>query len=93
MTSHRPLTFWQKTKIAFAVLFHKHTPFSAKAAIGVGVLYGLIPIDVIPDFLPLIGSLDDAAIIIAVVVFFLKATKALRKDLERHADVIDIKPY
>ncbi len=93
MTSYRPLTFWQKTKIACAVLFHKKTPFSAKAVIGAGVVYGLMPIDFIPDFLPLVGSLDDISVIIAVVLFFLNATKALRKDIERHADVIGIKPY
>lgn len=92
MLPRRPLTFWQKTKIAFAVLFHKHTPFSAKAAIGAGVLYGLMPFDFIPDFLPLLGGLDDATVIIAAVLFFLNVTKSLRRDMERDADIIDIKP-
>lgn len=52
MPYRRPLTFWEKTKIALSVVFHKRTPFSAKAVLGGGLLYGIMPLDLIPDFLP-----------------------------------------
>lgn len=93
MVPGRPLTFWQKTKIALSVVFHKRTPFSAKALLGAGLLYGIMPIDLIPDFIPLLGALDDAAVIVSVILFFLHVTKALRTDIERRGDIIDIKPF
>ena len=50
-----------KTKIAalYQALRRKDTPFIAKAAAGITVSYALSPIDLIPDFIPLLGLLDD----------------------------------
>ncbi len=92
MPYQRPLSLWDKTKIALSVVFHKRTPFSAKALLGGGLLYGIMPIDFIPDFLPIVGEMDDAAIIVTAVLFFLSATKALRAEMERSRDIIDVKP-
>lgn len=92
MIPRQPLTLWQKAKIALSVVFHKRTPFSAKALLGGGLLYGIMPIDFIPDFLPILGEIDDAAIIVTAVLFFLSATKALRAEMEQQVDVIDVKP-
>ena len=36
------------------------TPWYAKALIGLVIAYALSPIDLIPDFIPVIGHLDDA---------------------------------
>ncbi len=88
----RSLSIWRKTRIAFSVIFHAGTPLSAKALLGISLVYGIVPLDIIPDFLPILGGLDDAAVIIAAIMFFLRATKMLREDLERNADVIDVKP-
>jgi uncharacterized membrane protein YkvA (DUF1232 family) len=92
MPPTRPLTFWQKTKIAFAVVFHKRTPLTAKILLGTGLFYDLMPFDFIPDFLPIIGELDDATLMIAAILFFLHVTKDLRKEMESRGDIIDIKP-
>jgi len=92
MTYYPPLTFWQKAKIALSVVFHKRTPFSAKALLGAGLLYGIMPIDFIPDFLPFLGATDDAAVLVAAIFFFLRVTKALRAEVERQGPIIDVKP-
>ena len=39
------------------------TPWFAKAVAGVVVAYALSPIDLIPDFIPVIGYLDDVVLI------------------------------
>ena len=42
---------------------YKEVPFNVVAAIGGALLYVLSPIDLIPDFIPIVGYLDDAAVI------------------------------
>lgn len=41
----------------------KRTPLSAKILIGITVGYLLSPIDLIPDFIPVLGLLDDLVIV------------------------------
>ncbi|WP_037318091.1 YkvA family protein [Salegentibacter sp. Hel_I_6] len=42
---------------------YREVPFNVVAAIGGALLYVLSPIDLIPDFIPIIGYLDDAAVV------------------------------
>ena len=42
---------------------HAEVPFRAKAAFGVAGLWVLSPIDLIPEFLPVIGPLDDIVVV------------------------------
>lgn len=42
---------------------YKQVPFGTIAAIVGTLLYLLSPIDLIPDFIPVIGFLDDAAVL------------------------------
>lgn len=46
----------------------KRTPFLAKLVIGLTVGYLLSPIDLIPDFIPILGLLDDL-IIVPLLIF------------------------
>jgi uncharacterized membrane protein YkvA (DUF1232 family) len=48
------------------------TPRLAKALLGFAVTYALFPVDLIPDFLPLIGHIDDAVVIPMVIRLALK---------------------
>lgn len=45
------------------VLKHPDTPWIAKIFLGLAVGYLLLPFDLIPDFIPVLGQLDDVVII------------------------------
>ena len=46
---------------------HPDTPFFAKALCFFAVAYALSPIDLIPDFIPILGYLDDALLLPAMI--------------------------
>ena len=47
----------------FLALKDKDTPFMAKILAGITVGYALSPIDLIPDFIPILGYLDDVILL------------------------------
>ena len=50
----------------------KETPFIAKILAGVTVVYALSPIDLIPDFIPVLGYLDDVILLPALVALTIR---------------------
>jgi len=52
-----------KVYTLYLALKDKRTPKKAKALIMLILLYIASPIDIIPDFIPIIGQLDDLVII------------------------------
>jgi len=72
---------FRKLSVLYAVLFHKKTPWSAKALLGAGLLYGIFPFDLIPDFLPVLGEEDDFVVIVLAVLYFLWKTRHVRKEV------------
>lgn len=55
-----------------------HTPIIAKIFAGMTVAYALSPIDIVPDFIPVLGYLDD---IILLPIFIWISIKLIPKEI------------
>jgi uncharacterized membrane protein YkvA (DUF1232 family) len=57
---------------------HPAVPRSARVAVGFAALWLLSPIDLIPEFLPVIGPLDD---VVVVVLAFRYAARSVPREV------------
>ena len=71
-------------KVYQAVIKDKRTPLLGKIFLGMAVGYFFLPFDFIPDFIPVVGHLDDVIIIPALVVIALKIIP--REIIEEHSN-------
>ena len=62
----------REIKVYRKILKDTRTPKIAKILLGLAVGYLLLPFDIIPDFIPIIGHLDDLVIVPALVIIALK---------------------
>ena len=56
----------------FIALKDKKTPWYAKVFAAITVAYALSPIDLLPDFIPVLGYLDDVILLPALVALTVK---------------------
>ncbi|WP_048600819.1 YkvA family protein [Rubeoparvulum massiliense] len=64
--------------IIYLAFLHPQTPWYAKAVIFLVLAYALSPIDLIPDFIPVLGYLDD---LILIPVGITLAIKLIPRDI------------
>jgi uncharacterized membrane protein YkvA (DUF1232 family) len=63
----RELPFAEDLLAVYYCAFDRQTPLSVKATLVAGLAYFVMPADAIPDFIPVVGFIDDAAAIGAVM--------------------------
>ena len=69
------------------------TPWYVKLLAGLVAAYALSPIDLIPDFIPIIGYLDDLILIpLGVVLIVTLIPKPLMAELRRAANILLQRP-
>jgi len=78
----------KKIPAIFLALKRKDTPFIAKLFALITITYALSPIDFIPDFIPIIGYLDDLVILPLLISLTIKVIpkniiEECEKDIEK----------
>ena len=61
------LPFAEDLLAAHYCAFDRHTPLQVKAVLLGAIAYFVLPFDAIPDYLPVIGYTDDAAVLAAAI--------------------------
>ena len=71
----------------YYALFDKRTPILAKIFASITVGYLLSPIDLIPDFIPILGLLDDLIIVPILIKFTITLiAKQIIEDIKNEID-------
>jgi uncharacterized membrane protein YkvA (DUF1232 family) len=65
--------FKRQARVYQAVAKHPRTPRRAKWLLGLALAYALMPFDLIPDWIPVLGLLDDLVILPLLVWLALKS--------------------
>jgi uncharacterized membrane protein YkvA (DUF1232 family) len=73
-------SFQHQLQVFQAMIKHPETPPISKILLGIAVGYAVSPIDLIPDFIPVVGHLDDVLVIPALVWMALRFIPAQVKE-------------
>ena len=79
-----------KLRLALALVREPRIPLLARAVPPALVLYLAMPLDVIPDFIPVIGHLDDVLVLLLGIALLLRFTP--RTVLEEHIARLEAAP-
>ena len=60
------------TSRVYICIKSKQTPWYAKVIGGMAIMYALSPIDLVPDFIPVVGFLDDIIVLPILIVLTVK---------------------
>jgi uncharacterized membrane protein YkvA (DUF1232 family) len=77
-------------RLVLALLRDDRIPWSTKAVLGVAAGYLVSPIDLIPEMVPILGVLDDVAVIVLALDVFIETIP--RPLLEEKLRELDIDP-
>ena len=90
--------FWQKLRrvasrlpfaddllAAYYCAFDRETPFQVKAALLGALAYFVLPVDAMPDVLPLLGYGDDAAVLVTALKIVAGHIKPEHREAARQA--------
>jgi uncharacterized membrane protein YkvA (DUF1232 family) len=88
--------FWRKTRrvaaqipfaedllAAYYCAFDRDTPLQVKATLVGAIAYFVLPIDAIPDVMPVLGFTDDAAVLAAAIKLVAGSIRPEHRDAAR----------
>ncbi|UCH86814.1 MAG: DUF1232 domain-containing protein [Dehalococcoidia bacterium] len=68
------LSLRAKLKLAWRLLGDARVPLWVKTIVPLLILYLAMPLDIVPDFLPVVGHLDDLMVLVVGVSLFVRFT-------------------
>ncbi len=81
------LSLHRKGRLAWRLLGDRRVPLRARAILPAVVLYLAMPLDLVPDFIPVVGYLDDLLVVLAAAWLFLRLAPA--GVLEEHVAALE----
>jgi uncharacterized membrane protein YkvA (DUF1232 family) len=79
------LPFAEDLLAAYYCAFDRNTPLQVKATLAAAIAYFVLPIDAIPDVMPVFGFTDDAAVLAAAIAMVADHILPLHRDAARNA--------
>ena len=79
------LPFAEDLLTAYYCAFDRATPLPAKAALVAALAYFVLPYDVVPDMLPVLGFADDAAVLATAIRMVAAHIRPEHRDAARQA--------
>ena len=80
--------FRKQIKFYRAVAKDRRTPKISKLLLGLAIAYAFLPFDIIPDFIPIIGHLDD--FIILPLLIYLAVKLIPQPVLDEHREAVEL---
>jgi uncharacterized membrane protein YkvA (DUF1232 family) len=90
--------FWRKLRAGFTHLpfaedllaayycaFDRSTPLAVKASLAGALAYFVLPVDAVPDMLPVLGFTDDAAVLAATIKLVASSIRPEHREAAREA--------
>jgi uncharacterized membrane protein YkvA (DUF1232 family) len=81
-----------QARLAIRLFREPRVPTALKAVPVIALLYVLSPIDLVPDFIPGLGQLDDLGVILAALELFVRICPSAAQAFHREA-VAQRRPY
>lgn len=83
----------RETMVLYFAVRDRRTPLMAKLVAGLIVAYALSPIDLIPDFIPVLGYLDEVILLPLGIAFALRLVpQPVIADARRQAETVLARP-
>ena len=79
------LPFAEDLLAAYYCAFDRDTPLQVKAALVGALAYFVLPFDLIPDMMPLLGFADDAAVLATALRLVASHMKPEHREAAKHA--------
>lgn len=85
----RAASLKQQITALYLAFKRRDTPVLAKIIVGITVCYALSPIDLIPDFIPVLGFLDDVLILPLLITLAIKLIpKTILEECRKEAELM-----
>jgi uncharacterized membrane protein YkvA (DUF1232 family) len=78
------IPFAEDLLAAYYCAFDRDTPLQVKATLVGAIAYFVLPVDAIPDVLPVIGFTDDAAVLATAIKLVADHIRPLHRDAARN---------